>query len=379
MPKVLYLDHAPIVGGAEVVLLHLIRALDHRQWTPLVATTTDSPFAPTLAAAQIEMTTVPFGRLNQTGAAMPFNLLQAVWAVTIIIRRHRVTLLHTNTLRAHIVGSLAGLLTRAPVIWTLHDNTFPRALVRALAPIPRHVITVSHWLSDLYSPLSLAHKITVIHNGLPLDAPLASAAGLREELSIPSDVRLVISVGRLVAGKAPHLFMEAAQRVAPSMPEVYFILVGGPDRLEPGQRPSSYGDQLAKAVRASNLGQRLILTGHRSDVERFYAAADLLVYCPALPEGFGMPPLEAMRYARPVVASAVGAVPEIVVDGQTGRLVPPGNVEALTGAMLDLLGNPDRARALGLAGQVRLKREFDLRTQAARVMQVYETVQGERR
>jgi glycosyltransferase involved in cell wall biosynthesis len=265
------------------------------------------------------------------------------------------------------------------VVWTLHDNTFPHALVGALAPIPRRVITVSHWLRDLYGPLGLTHKITVIHNGLPLDAPLASAAGLREELSIPPNMPLVISVGRLVAGKAPHLFVEAAQRVAASVPQACFALVGGPDRLEPGQRPSPYADQLAEVVRESQLGQRLILAGHRSDVGRFYAAANLLVYCSVLPEGLPTVLLEAMRYARPVVASAIGAVPEIVVDGQTGRLVQRGDAETLAEAMLDLLRDTDRARALGLAGQVRLEREFDLRAQAARVMKVYETVQSERR
>lgn len=376
MAKVLYLDHAPIVGGAEVVLLNLIRALDHRQWTPLVAIAADSPFAPALAAAQIEMVAVPFSRLNQTGSAMPFNLLGAVWSVAHLLRRRQVTLVHTNTVRAHIVGSLAGLLTRTPVIWTLHDNTFPRALARMLAPIPRCVITVSRWLREWYRPFGLAHKIIVIHNGLPLDVPPAPAAGLREELRIPPGVRLVINVGRLVAGKAPHLFVEAAQRVAASVPEARFVLVGGPDQPEPGQRPSPYADQLAEAVRASHLGERLILAGHHADVARFYAAADLLVYCSVLPEGWPTVLLEAMRCATPIVASAIGGASEIVVDGQTGQWVPPGDAEALAGAMLALLRDADRARKLGRAGLARLEREFDVCTQAARVTQVYEAALG---
>jgi glycosyltransferase involved in cell wall biosynthesis len=372
--KLLYLDHAPILGGAQVVLLNLIRALDDNRFAPQVATAADSPLIPELQAAGIVAMTVPFGRLNQAGIATPVNLLHAARAVTHLIQQHQIALLHTNTVRAHIVGSLAAAFTRTPLVWTLHDNTFPRVLVRVLAPVPAQAITVSTWLRDLYGPLGLAHKTVVIPNGLSMTTPLETDAGLRQELRIPMDAPLVINVGRLVAGKAPHLFVEAARLVSWSVSNAYFVLVGGPDRLEPGQRPSAYADVLEQAVRESGLGERLILTGYRPDVARFYAAADLVAYCPVLPEGLPTVLLEAMRYAKPVVATATGGAKEIVRDGQTGRLVPPGNADALAAAILELLRDAGRARALGEAGRVRLNQEFDLQTQVAKIEQVYQAV-----
>lgn len=372
--NLLYLDHAPIFGGAEVVLLNLITALDRERYAPLVVTSANASFRSALAKAHIESVIVPFGRLNQSGAALPFHLMQAVRAVMRLIRDRRIDLIHSNTVRTHIVGSIAAWLTRTPIVWTLHDNTFPRRLVRALAPIPRRVITVSQWIVDLYGPCGLAPKIQVIYNGLNLNAPLADANGLREELGVPIDAPLVVNVGRLVAGKAPHHFVRAAQITSQTKPGAYFVLVGGPDQVEPGQKPSTYTDELAQVVKGCNLGAKLIMTGHRSDVARFYAAASVLVYTSIQPEGLPTVLLEAMRYAAPIIATTMGGAAEIVQNDITGRCVLPNDVDALAAAMTNLLNDRDHAHAMGLNGRDRLTREFDLQMQTAKTMQVYDQV-----
>ncbi len=376
MTRILYLDHAPIMGGAEVVLLNLIGGLDRNQWTPIVATSANEVFLSALAEARLEATIVPFGRLNQSGAAMLPHLTQAVRAVAALIRQHHIDLVHSNTARTHIVGSFAAWLTHTPIVWTLHDNTLPRRMARWLAPIPRHVITVSRWLGDLYGPIGLASKTSVIYNGMRLNDPhhLVQGSGLREELGVPGNAPLVVSVGRLVAGKAPHLFVQAAQRVTKSIPDVYFALVGGPDRVEPGQTPSTYPDQLARVIDECALGSQLTVTGNRSDVARFYAAADVLVYHSAQPEGLPTVLLEAMSYAVPIVAASIGGAAEIVQDHRTGLLVPVNDGEALASAILRLLTDRAYARALGEAGRARLHAEFDLRRQVVRTEQVYRQV-----
>lgn len=374
--NILYLDHAPIFGGAEVVLLNLIAALDWHRYRPLVATSENASFRSALAKAHIESVVVPFGRLNRSGALLLIHLTQAVRAVRRIIRVRRIDLIHSNTLRAHIVGSLAAALTRAPLIWTLHDNTFPSRMARLLSPVPRHVICVSQWLEDLYGPLGIAFKAAVVYNGQELDAPLVTASDVRGEFGVPATAPLVVNVGRLVAGKAPHLFVQAARRVLQAKPDAVFVLVGGSDLAELGQPPVTYPDELAQVVKDCNLGDQLIMTGHRSDVARFYAAADALVYTAIQPEGLPTVLLEAMRYAVPIVASAIGGAPEIVQDHVTGLLVPPNDVAALEAAITHLLTDRDQARTLGLNGRDRLTREFDLRLQAAKTMRVYDRVLG---
>jgi glycosyltransferase involved in cell wall biosynthesis len=374
MAKILYLDHAPIFGGAEVVLLNLLGALDRSRWSPLVATSDQPAFRAALDRAGVATISAPLGRLNQSGLLMPLHLAQAVAAVTRIVRERHIDLIHTNTVRAHIVGSLAAAVTRTPLIWTLHDNTFPRRLVRLLAGAPRHVMCVSQWLKDLYAPMGLGSKATVVYNGLDLTAPLNATANLRAELGVPPYAPLIVNVGRLVAGKAPHLFVQAARQVWRTHPDAYFVLVGGPDRAEPGQPPVTYPDYLARVVQECSLGDRLIMTGQRADVDRFYAAADALVYTSIQPEGLPTVLLEAMRYAVPSVATAIGGAAEIIEDSVTGWCVPPNDVDALAGALTQLLADRDQARLLGMNGRERLKRDFDLRQQAAETMRIYEQV-----
>lgn len=369
--RILFLDHAPILGGAEIALLNLIAGLDRRRFTPLVATAQDSPLAHELAAAGIESLAVPFGRLNRAGAAMPANLIRAAWAVAAIVRGRGIAVIHTNTVRAHIVGALAALLTGTRIIWTIHDNTFPPLLVRLLAWIPTRVITVSSWLRDLYGPMGLANKTAVIPNGIRLPARDNADDTIRQELGIPAEAPLVVNVGRLVSGKAPHLFIEAAQLVSKTLPQARFVLVGGPDKLEPGQAPPPYLDTLDRIARSSGLAERLLMVGQRLDAARFYAAADLVAYCAVSSEGLPTVLLEAMCFAKPVVAAATGGAVEIVRDGVTGVLVQPNDVSAMAAAMVQLLTKSEWAREMGLAGQTRLKQEFDLQAQVAKIEQVY--------
>lgn len=371
--NVLLLDHAPVVGGAEVVLVGLAGALDRDRWTPLVATSEEPAFRSLLADVDVESIPVPMGHLNGSGAAMPIHLTAAVRAVSRLVRRRHIDLIHTNTVRAHVVGTLAATLTRTPLVWTLHDDTFPRHLVRLLARGPRQVICVSQWLSDRYAASGLRTKSTVVHNGVDLEAPPRSAAGLRAELGVPPTAPFVVSVGRLVAGKAPHRFVQAAQRVLQTRPEAYFALVGGPDGPEPGRPAPPPPELLTQAVEACGVGGRLIMTGHRTDVDRFYAAADVFVYTAVRPEGLPTVLLEAMRYSLPTVASAIGGAAEIVENGVTGWCVRPDDVDDLAGGVLRLLGDPDRARAMGVNGRRRLARGFDRREQVARTMGIYDT------
>ncbi len=371
MTKILYLDHAPIYGGAEVVLLNLLSGLDRTQWTPLVATTNNATFLTALQAQSVETIITPFGRLHQAGMTMPINLMQAAWAVRRIIRQQNIHLIHSNTVRAHLVGSIAALMAHTPIFWTLHDNTFPRWLVRALAPIPRRVIAVSHWLGAFYGSLGLAHKLQVIHNGLPLSPPIVLRGGLREELGVPTDAPFVVNVGRLVDGKAPHLYVQAAQLALREIPTAYFALVGGADSIEPGQRPSNYPDQLARVIEDCHLGAHLLVTGQRHDVARFYAAADVVVYNSIAPEGLPTVLLEAMHYAVPIVASAIGGAVEIVQHEDTGLLAPAGDPAALSAALVRLLRDRNYAHALGQRGRDRLVSDFDLLDQVERTEQVY--------
>lgn len=372
--RILYLDHAPIWGGAEAVLVNLLPHLDPRQFLPLVATAPASPLAQRLADSETAVLPVPLDTLNRAGWRLPLHLAQSVTAVARLIRHHHIALIHTNTVRAHIVGSLAGWLTRTPVIWTLHDNTFPPRLVRLLAPIPRGVIAVSGWLAAAYAPAGLAGKLSVIPNGLSQINPPADATAVRAELGIPPHAPLVLNVGRLVAGKAPHLFIQAAEMVSARHADAHFVLVGGADDGEPTAQTAAYDELLAQTVAQSPLGSRLLLTGPRPDALRFFAAADVCVYNAVLPEGLPTVLLEAMALAKPTVASAIGGALEIVVDGVTGLLAAPGSPGELADKLCTLLDNPAQMRQMGEAGLARVRETFNLEKQAAATAVLYQQI-----
>jgi glycosyltransferase involved in cell wall biosynthesis len=380
--RLLLLDHAPIWGGAEVVLLNLLRRLDRNEFAPLVATAAHSPLIQPLHKMAVPVATLPFGRLNQAGPLMPVNLLRAAWRVARLVRRHDIALIHSNTVRTHIVGSVAAALTRTPLVWMLHDNTLPPTVTRLLAPFPSRVIAVAAWLRDLYAPLGLDGKIVVIVNGLEVEPPATPAASPRREMDIPAAAPLVLNVGRLVPGKAPHLFIEAARRVTAAVPEAHFLLVGGPDAPDHGARPMvsgnplAYSEELAATIQRHNLADRCFLVGHRADVDRFYRAADLVVYCSVQPEGLPTVLLEAMQHGKPVVASAIGGAVEIVENGVTGLLVPPADAPALAEAMMALLSNLARSQAMGAAARRRLEKQFDLADQIRRIEAVYRDILG---
>ena len=373
--RILYLDHAPFMGGAQIVLLNLVHSLPAGGWSPIVATCEHSPLRLALQGTAIPVLPVAFDRLNQAGPALPFRWLRASVSIARLARRERASLLHSNTVRAHLAGSLAAWLARIPIVWTLHDNTLPRRAARVLSRRPARVITVSEWLKQYYASAGLVEKSVVIPNGLAAAGPGTDGGALRVELGVPADAPLVVNVGRLVAGKAPHVFVEAAALVAAEVPQAFFALVGGPDTPEPGQPPETYASAvLAQALRASGLEQRLMVTGHRADAARFFSAADVVVYTSAQPEGLPTVILEAMQAGKPVVASAIGGALEIVLDGVTGRLVPPGDAAALASGILECLRQPERAQDWGRSGQARLETHFSLQGQARQTEAVYRSV-----
>lgn len=175
--------------------------------------------------------------------------------------------------------------------------------------------------------------------------------------------KALLFVGRLAAVKGVPLLLEAVAALAPRHPELTLTLVGdGPERAG-----------LEARVREAGLGARVRFLGYQSQegVARALAEADLLVL-PSFAEGVPVVLMEAMAAARPVVATQVGGVAELVEDGISGRLVAPGSAEALEEALEALLADPERRVAMGRAGQQKVRADFDSRTEAARVARLIE-------
>jgi len=285
----------------------------------------------------------------------PLADLTALAQLVRLIRRKQPAVVHTHTSKAGFVGRLAAVIARAPaVIHQPHGHIFygyygPRrtavftALERRAARWTDRIIT----LTDRGAAEHLAHGIgraeqyVTVPSGVPT-AELRAAALARDEararLGLDADAVVIVGLGRLVPIKGFDLLVRALPIVVSQVPSARVLLVGeGAERAH------------LEAIAASlGVASCLRLTGETTDVAPYLAAADV-VTVPSRNEGMGRVIVEAMALGRPVVATAVGGIPDVVTDGECGRLVEPEDVDALAGALIELGRDPALRRKLGEA------------------------------
>jgi glycosyltransferase involved in cell wall biosynthesis len=191
--------------------------------------------------------------------------------------------------------------------------------------------------------------------------PSESHAALRAELGVPDGVPLIGAIANLEARKGLRALLDAFARLP--RPDARLVVIGAD--AEP-EESSALKDLAA----APALAGRVLLAGYRPNARRYAAAFDVCVVPSLRQESFGLLALDAMRAGRPVVATRVGGLPEVVDDGVTGLLVPPGDPAALAAALERLLADPGLARGLGEAGRRRAAERFDAARMAAEYREV---------
>jgi glycosyltransferase involved in cell wall biosynthesis len=277
-----------------------------------------------------------------------------------LLRRERIDLLHSHLYIANLAGRVAGRIAGVPVILSAQHDTdlwmrpHHRLIERLSARLADRVIACSEavraWQIDAVG-LPPA-KLTTLRNAIvpPADPGESERDAARTALGAAPEDLVVGTLGRLFEPKKGlRIFIDAAVAVAARAPRARFVVAGeGPARAE-----------LEMRARHAGLGPRLIFAGARRDVPVLLSAYDLFVQ-PSLWEGFGLTVVEAMAVGRPVVASQVGGIPEIVRHGRDGLLVAPGDAGALADAIVDLLDDPERRARFAAEGRRRARTEFHI-------------------
>ena len=219
-----------------------------------------------------------------------------------------------------------------------------------------------------------ADKLYVIHDGIDLrDFGCNAAGAFRKEYGLNGSP-IVGLVGRIVNGKGHKEFIRASKEVLALRPDIKFVIAGS---------AKGDGDEYYKEVKSlvsnEKLEDSIIFTGWRNDILSVISDLDILIQATTTyPEGFGLTIVEAMALRKPVVATNIPGPSDIVVDGETGFLVPPSDSHLLANAILKLLNNHDLGRQMGEMGRKRAERLFDIKTIIRRVEQVYDTTLAKR-
>lgn len=224
------------------------------------------------------------------------------------------------------------------------------------------IIGVSAQIVSQYRSLNRRLLVVCIHNGVKIanEYPESSRAQVRANLRIGSETCLIGSIGRLTPVKGISYLLQAVSLLVQQEQNIKLLLVGdGPMR-----------DTLEKESRDLGIGENVVFLGHREDTRELFNAVDVFAL-PSLSEGIPMALLEAMAASRPVIASRVGGIPEVVCDGVEGILVEPKDATALAEGCLRLLRSPGRAKEMGESARRRVERSFSARSMADAVASLY--------
>jgi len=354
--KVLEMIDRPFLGGGQVTLLRLARRLDRERFEVAACSAGDGPLVEELAKEGIPHFAVSFSKRFNFGA---------VREIEKVLTANNIDILHTHGGIAGLYGRWAGRRARTPVIiHTLHGIHYLHyrnivlkriyiALERAFSRFTDAVILVSD--ADLRSArkfrLAPAAKMAVIKNGVDFPAPSAVLDMIEKRRDIglgPSDV-LVGTVARLHRQKGLIHLVRAAEKIVRESPGVKIIVVGG----------GPLAAALQKEIDEKNLGGSVFLLGERKDARAILSLLDVFVL-PSLWEGLPYALVEAASLEKPIVASDIDGVREVIRDGETGLLVPPAHPGALASAVLRLLSDNHLAAKLGRSALAQIPPQFTL-------------------
>lgn len=366
--KICHVAMGDLWAGAEAQLLSLMRYLTRLpgfEWSVILLN--EGRLAEELRKLPLSLTVIPERAFSPMGIA--YRLGKTLWRI-------RPDIVHTHKYKDSFIGALVAKAMRIPhVVRIVHGLPEPfKGLSNAkMVGYTFADKLVTNWLvdrvvavsSDIEQVLARTYgskRVVCIHNGVDLDGVRVTTKKeiLRKKWQLTEDSVVIGTVGRLVPVKGHAILLEATKILRASMQDVTLVLVGdGPLR-----------NDLEAHAKRLGLEKAVVFAGHQDQVYDFLNMMDIFVL-PSLHEGIPMVVLEALALKRPVVATRVGGIPEVIANDRSGKLVNPGDSCELAVVLQELIDRPDKAKALGEEGRRRVEREFSASTMAERTASLY--------
>ena len=372
--RVLHLLNSFELGGTERQAVELLKRLDRTRYdVRLAAIQRKGPLYDEIAPLYPDLLEFPLNSLYNARALRQMRRLRT-W-----LRTERIDVLHAHDFYAGWLGTLAAQFTSVRVIacqrhLRLSDrwvHAFGRRVINRLA----HRVVVNAEMIRahvLETGTAKPTQLVVIRNGLSFQPDQVDRAAMRatlcRELGLTGAVKLIGSVANLRPVKGHRYLLQAAAQVLRQIPDAHFVLIGA------GELRAAIQMQAAEL----GIGQHLHLLGHRSDAAQLAQGFDLAVLA-SLHEGLPNTVLEAMAAGVPVVSTAVGGARELIVDNETGFLVPAADAAGLASKIIDVLANETKRARVAARGRAFVTEQFSMRRMVAATEQLYDELGGRRR
>jgi sugar transferase (PEP-CTERM/EpsH1 system associated) len=361
--RVMHVLYYLSIGGLEQVVLNLIKNLDRRRYRPYVACLRETGGLKT-ELEEIGVSVIEFNRGDGLDLKLPFDFAR-------VLRKEKITILHTHDLGPYLYGAIAAKLARVPVLvhtehsYLTQNTKILKIAERVLSFFTDTIISDSLDVTRFLVKEQRINpdKIETIYNGidLALFQPSSNGNSLKSMLGLPPESQVVGTVGRLVPVKDQRTLISAVASVVAADKNVHLVLVGdGPLR-----------DELTELTRVLGIRGNVHFLGNRRDVQKILQIFDVFVL-PSLSEGLSLSLLEAMACSRPVITTHVGGNLEIIDRPEVGVLIKPGDVATLAIEIRDLLDNPLSARKMGASARKQVEARFSLKKMAESYESIYE-------
>lgn len=370
--NILYLTPSVKLLGSRQSLLAMAAGLDRREFRPLVVSPYGGPLIRALKQEGVATGVIKM-RPWRKGKSWPF-IPYTLWQLSKLAQREKIDLIHANEFHINPYGAWAARWLKIPALCHHRADISKKQINNYHLNWCQKVIAVSQQAARAFDHWpDKASRVTVLHNALDFEAfrRQAAAGGFRQEQGFSSTDLLVGCVGQISEHKGQRVLLMAAPSVLKAHPAARFLLVGNFYKPELER-------ELRQLVQQLGVEQQVHFLGFRGDVARIYAELDVLVL-PSLREGFGRVSIEAMAFAKPVVASAAGGIPEVVSDGVSGLLFPPGDSATLAQQLSKLLADPERRKRMGEAGRQWAEKQFGLKAHIGALENLYRQVLAEYR
>ena len=364
--RVLYVHGVAQIGGAERELLTWLEFLDRKQFHPYVVCPIDGPLSTELATLQIPYASfsLPAWRKLLHVFWRPFAILRLIR----VIRRWQIDVLHVNDYWWAPLGIMAGRLTGRPCLVHVRQEIEPRKISQYWLNRGSLIVPVSESIGNVMRSAGVSQEnIQVLLSGIALkDKKISSPSP--ETSAILKKVKgnpVIGTVANLFPRKGLEYLVEAIGHLKKTFPRILLVIVGTGD--------GEYERQLRMQVEHLGLTEQILFAGFQDHPEFFISQFDVFVL-PSILEGLGIVLLEAMALRKPIVASKVGGIPEIVQHEKTGLLVKPADVEDLFNGLLTLCQNPDTCRQMGEEARRRVVASFSVERMMEQLYRLYDGV-----